>query len=93
MSFVATIDGPSAAGKSTTARAVARAIGALYLDTGALYRALALKSLELGIKAEEGPASEGEDMLEETPDFLQDAPDHDRLWFERRAPRDFDFDG
>jgi hypothetical protein len=36
---------------------------------------------------------EGEDMLEETPDFLQDTPDHDRLWFEQRPPRDFDFDG
>lgn len=34
-----------------------------------------------------------EDMLEETPDFLQDAPEHDRLWFEQRPPRDFDFDG
>ena len=37
--------------------------------------------------------AEGEDMLEETPDFLQDTPDHDRLWFEQRPPRDFDFDG
>lgn len=36
---------------------------------------------------------EGEDVLEETPDFLQDTPDHDRLWFEQRPPRDFDFDG
>jgi len=35
----------------------------------------------------------GEDMLEETPEFLQDTPDHDRLWFEQRPPRDFDFDG
>ena len=36
---------------------------------------------------------EGEDVLEETPEFLQDTPDHDRLWFEQRPPRDFDFDG
>jgi hypothetical protein len=42
-------------------------------------------------EASEG--SEGEDVLEETPDFLQDTPDHDRLWFEQRPPRDFDFDG
>lgn len=34
-----------------------------------------------------------DDMLEETPEFLQDAPEHDRLWFEQRPPRDFDFDG
>jgi hypothetical protein len=39
------------------------------------------------------PGEEDEDVLEETPDFLQDTPDHDRLWFEQRPPRDFDFDG
>ena len=32
-----------------------------------------------------------EDVLEETPDFLQDAPDHDRLWFEQRPPKDFEW--
>jgi len=36
---------------------------------------------------------EGDDVLDSTPEFLQDAPDHDRLWFEQRPPRDFDFDG
>jgi hypothetical protein len=36
---------------------------------------------------------EQEDVLEETPDFLQETPEHDRLWFEQRPPRDFDFDG
>jgi hypothetical protein len=36
---------------------------------------------------------EDEDVLEETPEFLQETPDHDRLWFEQRPPRDFDFDG
>jgi hypothetical protein len=36
-------------------------------------------------------AAEGEDVLDETPDFLQEAPEHDRLWFEQRPPRDFDF--
>ena len=34
----------------------------------------------------------GEDVLEDTPDFLQETPEHDRLWFEQRPPRDFDFD-
>jgi hypothetical protein len=40
------------------------------------------------------PAAEpaGEDLLEETPEFLEETPDHDRLWFEQRPPRDFDFD-
>jgi hypothetical protein len=32
-----------------------------------------------------------DDVLEETPEFLQDAPEHDRLWFEQKPPRDFDF--
>jgi hypothetical protein len=35
---------------------------------------------------------EREDVLEETPDFLQETPEHDRLWFEQRPPRDFDWD-
>ena len=34
-----------------------------------------------------------EDVLEGTPEFLEDTPEHDRLWFEQRPPRDFDFDG
>ena len=32
------------------------------------------------------------DVLEDTPDFLQETPEHDRLWFEQKPPRDFDFD-
>lgn len=39
---------------------------------------------------EDAPA---DDVLEETPEFLQETPEHDRLWFEQRPPRDFDFDG
>jgi len=35
---------------------------------------------------------DGEDVLEETPEFLQDTPEHDRLWFEQKPPKDFDFD-
>jgi hypothetical protein len=34
----------------------------------------------------------GEDVLEETPEFLRETPEQDRLWFEQRPPRDFDFD-
>jgi hypothetical protein len=37
----------------------------------------------------EAPA---DDVLEETPDFLQETPEHDRLWFEQKPPRDFDWD-
>jgi len=38
------------------------------------------------------PDEEGDDLLEETPDFLQETPEHDRLWFEQKPPRNFDFD-
>jgi hypothetical protein len=41
---------------------------------------------------EEAPGDEGEDVLEETPDFLRETPEHDRLWFEQKPPKDFDFD-
>ena len=41
---------------------------------------------------EDAPPPGDEDVLEETPDFLQETPEHDRLWFEQRPPRDFDFD-
>jgi hypothetical protein len=43
-------------------------------------------------EAAEEPPAEGEDVLEDTPDFLQETPEHDRLWFEQKPPRDFDFD-
>lgn len=46
-----------------------------------------------GVEQPPPAAGEDEDLLEETPDFLQDTPDHDRLWFEQRPPKDFDFDG
>ena len=38
------------------------------------------------------PRSGEEDVLEETPEFLQETPEHDRLWFEQKPPRDFDWD-
>ena len=45
--------------------------------------------------ADEPPSQEeppAEDVLEETPEFLQETPEHDRLWFEQKPPRDFDWD-
>jgi hypothetical protein len=41
------------------------------------------------VPADDEPDSE--DVLEETPEFLQETPEHDRLWFEQKPPRDFDF--
>jgi cytidylate kinase len=46
--MVIAIDGPAGAGKSTAARAVAERLGFTYLDTGAMYRAVALASAERG---------------------------------------------
>jgi cytidylate kinase len=47
--LVIAIDGPSGAGKSTAGRALARRLGYTFVDTGAMYRALALKALQAGI--------------------------------------------
>jgi len=56
---IITIDGPSGSGKSTTARAVAQRLGYLYVDTGAMYRAVALAFLE----ADASPTAEVADEL------------------------------
>jgi hypothetical protein len=48
-----------------------------------------------GDAAERAELEQGEpdeDVLEETPEFLRDTPEQERLWFEQRPPRDFDFD-
>lgn len=47
--FSIAIDGPAGTGKSTAAKAVAQALGAMYLDTGAMYRAFGLAILRMGI--------------------------------------------
>ena len=47
--MIVTIDGPAGAGKSTVARALARRLGYCYLDTGAMYRAVALAGLQAGV--------------------------------------------
>jgi hypothetical protein len=41
---------------------------------------------------QESPSGRDEDVLEETPDFLEETPEDDRLWFEQKPPKDFDFD-
>jgi CMP/dCMP kinase len=47
--IVIAIDGPGGSGKSTVARSVARRLGFTYIDTGAMYRAVALWALQLGM--------------------------------------------
>lgn len=50
------IDGPSGAGKSTMAKMVSKELGILYLDTGAMYRAVALKAIQSGVDTKDGEA-------------------------------------
>jgi cytidylate kinase len=50
------LDGPSGAGKSTAGRALAERLGYVYVDTGAMYRALALKALRARADLDGGPA-------------------------------------
>ena len=47
--FIIAIDGPSGAGKSTLGRRLARELGLLYIDTGAMYRAVALCAAAAGV--------------------------------------------
>ena len=53
MGYNVAIDGPAGAGKSTIARLVAKEKGYIYVDTGAMYRGLAIHFLDKGIRAEE----------------------------------------
>jgi cytidylate kinase len=73
--MVVAIDGPAGAGKSTVARAVARALGFTYLDSGAMYRAVGLmahrhgglpaeRAEELDIRLGERVLANGEDVTE-----------------------------
>ena len=54
--MIITIDGPAGSGKSTVSRLVAKKINFLYLDTGAMYRAVALKAERDGIDSNNGEA-------------------------------------
>ena len=54
--MVIAIDGPAGAGKSTVAKGVARALGFTYLDSGAMYRCVALAALDRGIDLDDGEA-------------------------------------
>ena len=53
MSYNIAIDGPAGAGKSTIAKLIAKKKNYIYVDTGAMYRAMALYFIEVGISAEE----------------------------------------
>jgi cytidylate kinase len=82
VSFVVTIDGPAGAGKSTTARAIASRLGFLYVDTGALYRALALKVEECGVSPDDPAGVEA--CIEGAKVDLSGSPEQVHVWLDGR---------
>lgn len=67
--LIIAIDGPAGAGKSTVARAVARRLGYLFINTGAMYRAVAWKALREGVSLDDPGAVgrlAGESLIELT---------------------------
>lgn len=74
--MIIAIDGPSGAGKSTLGRTIARELGYLYIDTGAMYRAVALAVIESNVRLNDSQSvvtvAEGADIkLEGDPDSLR----------------------
>lgn len=63
------IDGPAGAGKSTIAKALAKRLNIMHLDTGAMYRAVTVKALELGIDLADEAAF---DFIDSTDFYFQD---------------------
>lgn len=71
--MIITIDGPSGVGKSTVSKAVAEKTGCIYLDTGAMYRAIALKTATSGIDI--GSETELSKLLDSTSVGFRRNPD------------------
>jgi len=74
---IVAIDGPAGAGKSTIARYLARRFGLLNMETGAMYRAFALKALRTGIPLEESESLE--DLAIETLIRLEPGEEENRV--------------
>jgi cytidylate kinase len=75
--IIVAIDGPAGAGKSTIARHLARHFGLLNLETGAMYRAFALKALRTGVSLDDSKALEG--LAVETDIRLEGDGDENRV--------------
>jgi cytidylate kinase len=80
---IVAIDGPAGAGKSTVAREVARRLGAAYLDTGAMYRALTWLAIRRGVAPSDGAGLAA--LVREHPVEIEPTEDGDRV---RIAGRD-----
>jgi cytidylate kinase len=75
--IIVAIDGPAGAGKSTIARHLARHFGLLNLETGAMYRAFALKVLRAGLSLDENEGLEG--LAAETVILLEPGEEENRV--------------
>jgi CMP/dCMP kinase len=75
--MIIAIDGPAGAGKSTIARHLARHFGLLNLETGAMYRAFALKALRAGLPLDERPGLE--ELTSETSISLEPGDQENRV--------------
>jgi cytidylate kinase len=75
--LIIAIDGPVGSGKSTVARGVAELLGYTYLDSGAMYRALALKAIRRGVSLSDVAALET--LARETHIDLERGPDGQRV--------------
>jgi cytidylate kinase len=89
--LVIAIDGPSGSGKSTIGKAVARRLNYLYIDSGAVYRAVGLKALNMGVPLEDnaavgGIARDATIRLHGDPDHLRVLLDGQDVTTEIRAP-------
>ncbi len=78
--MIVAIDGPSGSGKSTVGKAIARLLGYLYIDSGAVYRAVGLKALESNTAVEDSSAVA---RLAQVSDIkLEGDPDHLRVFLD-----------
>lgn len=76
--MIIAIDGPSASGKSTLGRLVARALGLLYIDTGSMYRAVALAVMDANIDPSDKEAVTA--LANEIDVDLEGDPDSLKVW-------------
>ena len=80
--MIIAIDGPAGSGKSTTARAVAEQLGYVYVDTGAMYRTVALAFIRNGVSAESPSAGKVHGLLANLRLDMRFGPDGMRIFLD-----------